>query len=295
MLLFTGVMAFLAVVSLMFSVFAWRQRNPLAERLEQMRGGRRGMSFKTWWRSSWRVDLPGGDDRMAAEAAALGALLAGGLSFLAAGSFLALLLGGAAGFFYFPRLYGMLRRERFKEAFANELGQGVRALARGLRGGASLEQAFAYAARETGGVVGDEFRRVVEESRGGSITAAVKRLAARVDIPEAWMLADAVRMLGRTGGQDSLSLLEACADEIAARRARVRLARAQTTGIRFEGFLASVIPAAMFLWFFYSFGDDYRVMVETARGRMMLAVAVGSLVLCWALVLAILRRAGTAD
>lgn len=36
------------------------------------------------------------------------------------------------------------------------------------------------------------------------------------------MLADAVRMLSRTGGQDSLSLLEACADEIVARRARVR-------------------------------------------------------------------------
>ncbi|APC08618.1 type II secretion system F family protein [Neomoorella thermoacetica] len=295
MLLFTGVMAFLAVLSLMFGVFAWRQRNPLAERLEQMRGGRRGTGFKTWWRSSWRIDLFSGDERLAAEAAALGALLAGGLSFMAAGSFFALPLGGAAGFFYFPRLYGMLRRGRLQEAFANELGPGVRALARGLRGGASLAQAFAYAARETGGVVGDEFRRVVEESRGGSIAAAVGRLAARVDIPEAWMLADAVRMLGRTGGQDSLSLLEACADEIAARRARVRRASAQTAGIRFEGFLASVIPVAMFLWFFFSFGDDYRVMVETARGRMMLAVAVASLVVCWALVLAILRRAGTAD
>ncbi|CEP67159.1 Type II secretion system F domain [Moorella glycerini] len=295
MLLFTGVMALLAVMSLVAGFFAWRQRNPLAERLEQMRGGRRVAGFKTWWRSSWRLDLFSGDEKLAAEAAALGALLAGGLSFMVAGSFFALLPGGAAGFFYFPRLYGMLRRGRLQEAFAGELGPGVRALARGLRGGASLAQAFAYAARETGGVVGDEFRRVVEESRGGSIVEAVGRLAARVDIPEAWMLADAVRMLGRTGGQDSLSLLEACADEIATRRARVRRASAQTTGIRFEGFLASVIPAVMFLWFFFSFGDDYRVMVETARGRMMLAVAVGSLVVCWALVLAILRRAGAAD
>jgi Flp pilus assembly protein TadB len=241
------------------------------------------------------LDLFSGDEKLAAEVAALGALLAGGLSFMVAGSFFALLLGGAAGFFYFARLYGMLRRGRLQEAFANELGPGVLAMARGLRGGASLAQAFAYAARETGGVVGDEFRRVVEESRGGSIAAAVGRLAARVDIPEAWMLADAVRMLGRTGGQDSLSLLEACADAIAARRARVRRAGAQTAGIRFEVFLASVIPVAMFLWFFFSFGDDYRVMVETARGRMMLAVAIVSLVVCWVLVLAILRRAGTVD
>ncbi|WP_129588697.1 hypothetical protein, partial [Moorella stamsii (nom. illeg.)] len=124
MLLFTGVMALLAVMSLVAGFFAWRQRNPLAERLEQMRGGRRVAGFKTWWRSSWRLDLFSGDEKLAAEAAALGALLAGGLSFMVAGSFFALLPGGAAGFFYFPRLYGMLRRGRLQEAFAGELGPG---------------------------------------------------------------------------------------------------------------------------------------------------------------------------
>ena len=294
-LLLTGVMAFIAACLLAWGIVLFLRRNPLEEQAEAMQNDDQRRAGPSLWCRLWCTDIYGIEEKSAAEVAVVSAAVAGGLAIMFLRPHLALLVCAAA-FVAAPRFYGQLIQSRLRMAFAEDLGAAVRALGRGLRGGTELKRAFEYAAKEVGGIVGSEFMRVVEDSKGGKIENAVEKMAGRVNITEAWMLADAVRQLSRAGGgRNSLDLLDACADEIAARRARVRRVGAQTTQVRVEGAVASIVPVAMFLWFFFGYGEDYRVMVETTQGRTLLAVAVLTLVACWVITFAILRRVGMSE
>lgn len=300
-MLISALLIFVSVFCLVLGISLWRNSNPIAERIRRMKAESESEvnqkeRHPSFWSQIWRLEEYGGDEKTALEGAVFFTVAIGALILLFTASPALCLIAAALAFIFSPRLYGMYMQKRRQAAFAEELGPGVVAVVRGLRGGASLTGAFGYAAAAAGEPVAEEFGRVVDEARGGSIEKAVENMARRVNIPEAWMLADAVRQLSRAGGaQGSIDLLEACEEEIRRRRSRMNRMRAKTTGIRVEGAVASMVPVVMFAWFAYSYGDDYRVMLQTPRGHMMLALAVAILVACWVAVYTILRKVGSGD
>ncbi|OAT83694.1 type II secretion system F family protein [Desulfotomaculum copahuensis] len=294
-----ALLAFISVFCLVVGIWSWRNSNPIAERIQRMKAESESEANQkenrpSFWSQIWRLEEYGGDEKTALEGAVFFTVAAGALILLLTASPALCLVAAAAAFFFSPRLYGVYMQKRRQSAFAEELGPGVVAVVRGLRGGASLTGSFGYAAAQAGEPVAEEFGRVVDEAKGGSIEKAVENMARRINIPEAWMLADAVRQLSRTGGaQGSIDLLEACEEEIRRRRSKMNRMRAKTTGIRVEGAVASMVPVAMFAWFTFGGGD--RVMLETSRGHRMLALAVAIQIACWIAIYVILRKVGNED
>lgn len=144
-----------------------------------------------------------------------------------------------------PRWYESRRKAAREAAFSRQLEGAVSLMASVLRAGGSLEQAVARVAERYGEPLGPEFARALKEARAGRPCAeAVAAIEERVPIPEMRVLAVAVAVCSRTGG-DLASLMDRTAEAVRSRRQVAQMFRAYTAQGRLQATAIGLAPLAV--------------------------------------------------
>jgi len=126
-----------------------------------------------------------------------------------------------------PILFWMFHRRRRRKAMQKYLPETLDLIADALHGGRTLEQAAGMVAAETPGPLGQEFAFCAAQMKlGHSSTAVIDRMVRRIPLPEFRILATAVLVHQRTGG--NLALLAQ------------RMATASRDRAQFQGHLSAV-------------------------------------------------------
>ncbi|KUO96718.1 type II secretion system F family protein [Ferroacidibacillus organovorans] len=127
---------------------------------------------------------------------------------------------------YWALLYAWIhfekkRRERIRiRAFERDLPEMLRVVSGALRAGNSFFQAIDMVARDAGGILGDEFRRMIREmSLGVSVEEAIKHAASRIQSGDFELIANAFLVSRQVGG-NLAEVLETVEETI---RDRIRL------------------------------------------------------------------------
>jgi tight adherence protein B len=163
-------------------------------------------------------------------------------------------LGGilaALACFFGPLAWLRLRIRRRQNAFEQGLPEALDRVTGALRAGYGLEYGFNLVAREGLPPCSEEFGQVLQElNLGGDLEEALARLVQRVDSEDARLLATAVAVQRRTGG----NLVEVLGQMAAMLRERERLrrdVRVITTAPRISGYVVALLPlltvAAMYV------------------------------------------------
>jgi tight adherence protein B len=163
---------------------------------------------------------------------------------------LATLIGAVFGFSA-PLAWMRIRIGRRLATFEQGLPEVLDRVANALRAGYGLEHGLDLVAREAVGPCGEEFGQVLQElNLGADLDEALARLILRVDSEDARLLATAVAVQRRTGG----NLIEVLSQMSQTLRDRERLrrdVRVITTAPRISGYVVALLPlitvAAMYL------------------------------------------------
>jgi tight adherence protein B len=163
---------------------------------------------------------------------------------------LAILASAAIGYVA-PLVWLRLRVSRRRTIFDQTLPDALDRVTGALRAGYGLEYGFDIVARESVGPCAEEFGQILQElNLGGDLDEALARLIDRVDSEDARLLATAVAVQRRTGG----NLIEVLAQMSQMLRERERLrrdVRVLTTAPRVSGYVVALLPvltmAAMFV------------------------------------------------
>src|SRR5689334_11987888 len=159
---------------------------------------------------------------------------------LAAG---ALALGVGVGV---PLFLLMRNRAKRRAKFASQLPDAIEVIVRSLKAGHPLTTAIAMVARDLPAPIGDEFAACAQEMTYGlDLQAAVRAMADRVGAPEASVLASAVAIQQRSGGNlgEVLSRLAKLLRDRAKLQAK---AKALSSEGRYSGMFLSAMPFVMF-------------------------------------------------
>ncbi|WP_433201915.1 type II secretion system F family protein [Dactylosporangium sp. CS-047395] len=185
---------------------------------------------------------------------------------------LALLTGALA-----PGVLLRVRVARRKAAFAEDLPETLRLAVSSLRSGFTLQHAIAAAANEGSGVVADELRRALNETRlGGNLEDALERLADRTGNHDVIWLVMAIRIQREVGGNLS-DVLQTTTDTM---RERAQLQRHVMT-LSAEGRLSAMIlfalPIVVGAWLLVFRTDYVRPLYTEPLGIVMLVYSAVSL------------------
>jgi len=211
-------------------------------------------------------------------------LLLGGVMWLYHDQPLAGIAGAMCGL-GLPLLALSVVRSRRLRAVRDELPHVIEMLARATRAGRSVEQALALVAHESGGLLGQEFRRCEQQlALGGRFDKAMKSLAGRVRLMEMQILATTLIVQRQSGGPLS-ETLDRMSAVIRDRLNAQRQVRASTAAGRMSTVVvASIAPLAVV--FLFSFQRDHlNTLFAEPLGRSMLLVALvlESIGLTWVL------------
>jgi tight adherence protein B len=182
----------------------------------------------------------------ATAAGLLGAVV--GWEFL--GGPFAAVLAAVVGF-VLPLAWLSLGMDRRRAAFEQGLPDALDRVTGALRAGYGLEYGFDIVARESTGPCAEEFGQILQElNLGGDLDEALLRLIDRMESEDARLLATAVAVQRRTGG----NLIEVLAQMSQMLRERERLrrdVRVITTAPRVSGYVVALLPlvtmAAMYV------------------------------------------------
>jgi tight adherence protein B len=205
---------------------------------------------------------------------ALGGALVGWDSF---GGPLAALGVGLVGFLA-PQVWLRLRVSQRRSAFEHGLPEALDRVTGALRAGYGLEYGFDLVAREGLPPCSEEFGQILQElNLGGDLEEALARLVQRVDSEDARLLATAVAVQRRTGG----NLIEVLGQMSQMLRERERLrrdVRVITTAPRVSGYVVALLPlvTVVAMWVTSRYYID--TLLEEPIGRLA-AVVGGVLVL----------------
>ncbi|MBS0385708.1 MAG: type II secretion system F family protein [Proteobacteria bacterium] len=159
---------------------------------------------------------------------------------LAAGA-LALCVGAGA-----PLLLLLRNRARRRAKFAAQLPDAIEVIVRSLKAGHPLTTAIGMVARDLPAPIGDEFAACSQEMTYGlDLQSAVRAMADRVGAPEASVLASAVAIQQRSGGNlgEVLTRLSKLLRDRAKLQAK---AKALSSEGRYSGMFLSAMPFIMF-------------------------------------------------
>jgi tight adherence protein B len=224
-------------------------------------------------------------NRLAVESGAVWSPLAALMLILACG----LAAGGAAFIWYDDLLAGLAAapggmlvgllallfwRARRLRNIQQQLPEVLDLLARAVRAGESLEQATDLVGREMAGPLGAEFRRVAQQLQMGlSINAVMRALARRVRLMEVRILATALMVHRRTGGNLPLTI-DRLAGVVRDRLNYRRQFRAATAGGRFATVLITVIGPLVTLYMLTCQPEYIRSLLAQPLGWTLLGVAI---------------------
>jgi tight adherence protein B len=173
--------------------------------------------------------------------ATVGSLAGALLAWDSFGGPLAALLAGIIGFVA-PLGWLRLRVGQRRAAFEQGLPDALDRVTGALRAGYGLEYGFDIVAREGAPPCSEEFGQILQElTLGGDLEEALARLVQRVDSEDARLLATAVAVQRRTGG----NLVEVLGQMSQMLRERERLrrdVRVITTAPRVSGYVVALLP-----------------------------------------------------
>jgi tight adherence protein B len=168
----------------------------------------------------------------------LGAAL---VAFQALGGPLAVLGAAVVGLFL-PLIWLRQRISQRRGAFEHGLPEALDRVIGALRAGYGLEYGFDLVARDGSPPVSEEFGQILQElTLGGDLEEALARLTQRVSSEDARLLATAVGVQRRTGG----NLIEVLSQMAQMLRERERLRRevqVLTTAPRVSGYVVALLP-----------------------------------------------------
>lgn len=163
-----------------------------------------------------------------------------------AGGLLVAMLGFGA-----PLAWLRMRVARRQDAFEQGLPEALDRVTGALRAGYGLEYGFDVVAREGMPPCSEEFGQILQElNLGGDLEEALARLVQRIDSEDARLLATAVAVQRRTGG-NLVEVLGQMAQMLRERERLRRDVRVITTAPRVSGYVVALLPlltvAAMYV------------------------------------------------
>jgi tight adherence protein B len=178
-------------------------------------------------------------------------------------------LGAAIGL-ALPIALRPLGRVRIRRALAarrdEQLADAVTALTAAVRSGLSVPQAIAYAMRESEApVAGDLARMVADIDVGVPLADAVDAWATRTGSEDAQLVAGALDLHRRSGG-DLPAVLDQVASAIRERVAVGREIRALTAQARLSGWILGVLPIGFFAFLWLTSRRDIQGALATPLG-----------------------------
>jgi tight adherence protein B len=187
-------------------------------------------------------------------------------------------LGVAVVGFVAPLLWLRMRVSQRKAAFEQGLPEALDRVTGALRAGYGLEYGFDVVARDGSPPCSEEFGQILQElNLGGDLEEALARLVQRVDSEDSKLLATAVAVQRRTGG----NLIEVLAQMAQMLRERERLrrdVRVITTAPRVSGYVVALLPVATVLAMYVTSRYYIDTLFSEPIGRLA-AIAGGVLVL----------------
>ncbi|MEI6622243.1 MAG: type II secretion system F family protein [Actinomycetes bacterium] len=195
----------------------------------------------------------------------------GGLAMfmLAEASLAAAVLGATVGLLG-PMAFLRVRTSRRQAEFVAELPDTLTALASGLSAGSSLAQAIDSIAQESDGVLGDEFRRAIIETRlGTSIPDALESVAVRMKCEDLGMVVMAIRLQSSHGGNLG-DLLNTVATTLRERVQMKRHVAALSAEGRMSLWVLMSLPIVMLIFMAFARPEYFAFFIGTSAGLIML-------------------------
>ena len=144
--------------------------------------------------------------------------------------------------FVLPLIWLKVMARRRLEAFENGLAEALDRLAASLRAGYGLEHGLSAVARNSSGPCSEEFGQILQElNLGGDLDEALARMTERVPSEDASLLAIAVSVQRRTGG-NLVEVLSQMSQVIRERQRLRREVRVMTTAPRVSGYVVALLP-----------------------------------------------------
>src|SRR5579859_1329099 len=203
----------------------------------------------------------------------VGGLIGALLGWDSFGGPLAALVAAIVGFVA-PLAWLRVRVGQRRSAFEQGLPDALDRVTGALRAGYGLEYGFDIVAREGAPPCSEEFGQILQElNLGGDLEDALARLLLRVSSEDAKLLATAVAVQRRTGG----NLVEVLGQMAAMLRERERLrrdVRVLTTAPRVSGYVVALLPVLTVLAMYFTSRYYVDTLLSEPIGR--LAAAVGS-------------------
>jgi tight adherence protein B len=144
--------------------------------------------------------------------------------------------------FILPLGFLSMRVSQRKTAFEHGLPEALDRVTGALRAGYGLDYGFDLVARDGSPPCSEEFGQILQElNLGGDLEEALARLVARIDSEDARLLATAVAVQRRTGG-NLVEVLGQMAQMLRERERLRRDVRVLTTAPRVSGYVVAMLP-----------------------------------------------------
>jgi tight adherence protein B len=206
-------------------------------------------------------------------AGAVGGLIGAVVGWDAFGGPLAAVVGAVLGLLA-PMVWLRYRMGQRRNAFEQGLPEALDRVTGALRAGYGLEYGFDLVAREGAPPCSEEFGQILQElNLGGDLEEALARLILRVNSEDARLLATAVAVQRRTGG-NLVEVLGQMAQMLRERERLRRDVRVLTTAPRVSGYVVALLPVLTVVAMYFT----SRYYVDTLLGEPIgrLAAAVGA-------------------
>ncbi|MFH1331416.1 MAG: type II secretion system F family protein [Actinomycetota bacterium] len=176
-----------------------------------------------------------------------------------------------------PRLAVTHRQQKRRQAFADQLDGTLQLLAGSLRAGYGLLQSVNTASAEAAQPTGEEFGRILVETRlGRDLVASLTALAERMDSQDFRWVAQAIDIQRSVGG-DLAEILDTVSQTIRERNQIRRQVKALSAEGRISAYILIVIPFAIAGFIVIAAPDFLAPLVETPAGK--IAVVVGAVLM----------------
>lgn len=189
----------------------------------------------------------------------------------------AILLGAGAA--SLPYLYIKRRRDQRLHLFSEQFPEALDSMASSLRAGHPVIATFYLVGQDFAEPLGPEWRRAFEECKLGlPIGQALENLSRRVPVVELGLLAAAIQLQSRTGGNlgEVLGRLSDTVREAAALQGEIR---AIASHGRLTGMILTLLPLAIVAIMAYMNPHHFDVLLQHPYGKHLIAAAIACLVL----------------